>query len=172
MDHPDILGPADLQAFLKAHHIPGELLHLDAPTPTVETAALAVGAQSEQIVKSILFLVDGEPVLAITCGTSYVERRAIAARYGVGRKKIKLAAPETVAEMTGFLVGAMPPFGHRAPLPTLIDQRVLDKPVVFAGGGSDYTLLCLDPDTILRVTHGIVLDLITPPGGDTELINP
>lgn len=172
MDHPDILGPDDLQAFLKAHHIPGEFLYLDNPTPTVETAALAVGAQPEQIVKSILFLVDGEPVLAITCGTSFVERRAIAARYGVGRKKIKLAAPETVAETTGFLVGAMPPFGHRKLLPTLIDRRVLDKPVVFAGGGSDYTLLRLDPDTILQVTHGVVLDLITPPGSDTELNSP
>jgi prolyl-tRNA editing enzyme YbaK/EbsC (Cys-tRNA(Pro) deacylase) len=70
MDHTDILGPADLNAFLTSHQIPGELLSLDSPTPTVETAALAVGAQPEQIVKSILFLVDGKPVLTITGGTS------------------------------------------------------------------------------------------------------
>jgi prolyl-tRNA editing enzyme YbaK/EbsC (Cys-tRNA(Pro) deacylase) len=164
-----VLSPADLQAFLEDRHIQGELLHLDSPTPTVETAALAVGAQPEQIVKSILFLVDGQPVLAITCGTSYVERRAIAARFGVGRKKVKLAPPETVAEETGFLVGAMPPFGHRQPLLTLIDQRVLEKPVVYAGGGSDYALLRLDPHSILQVTGGEVLDLITPPGGEAEL---
>ena len=165
------LGSVDLQAFMKARHIQGELLHLDSPTPTVETAAVAVGAQPEQIVKSILFLVDGQPVLAITCGTSYVERRAIAARFGVGRKKVKLAAPETVAEVTGFLVGAMPPFGHRQPLLTLIDQRVLERPVVYAGGGSDYDLLRLDPRTILQVTQGEVLDLITPPGSETDLMD-
>lgn len=162
MDHPDILGSADLQAYLKSNHIQGELLHLDSPTPTVETAAQAVGAQPEQIVKSILFLVDGQPVLAITCGTAYIERRAISARFDVGRKKVKLAAPEIVANETGFLVGAMPPFGHRYPLHTLIDRRVLEKPVVYAGGGSDYTLLRLDPATILQVTGGEVLDLITP----------
>ena len=166
-----ILGPADLRAFLEAHHIQGELLHLNSPTPSVETAALAVGARLEQIVKSILFLVDGQPVLAITCGTSYVERRSISARFGVGRKKVKLAAPETVAEETGFLVGAMPPFGHRRPLLTLIDHRVLEKPVVYAGGGSDYTLLRLDPQTILQVTQGEVLDLITPPGGETNIMD-
>jgi prolyl-tRNA editing enzyme YbaK/EbsC (Cys-tRNA(Pro) deacylase) len=163
MDHIDILGPADLQAFLEAHQIPGEMLPLDSPTPTVETAALAVGAQVEQIVKSILFLVDGRPVLAVTCGTAYVERRAIAICFGVGRKKVKLAAPEMVAGETGFLVGAMPPFGHRQPLLTLIDRRVLEQPIVYAGGGSDYTLLRLDPVTILKVTQGEVLDLITPP---------
>lgn len=166
-----VLSPADLQAFLEDRHIQGELLHLDSPTPTVETAALAVGAQPEQIVKSILFLVDGQPVLAITCGTYYVERRVIAARFGVGRKKVKLAAPETVAEETGFLVGAMPPFGHRQPLLTLIDQRVLEKPVVYAGGGSDYDLLRLDPRAILQITQGEVLDLITPPGGETNLMD-
>jgi len=166
-----ILGPGDLQAFLEARHIQGELLHLNTPTPTVETAALAVDALPEQIVKSILFLVDGQPVLAVTCGTSYVERRAISARFGVGRKKVKLAAPEVVTGETGFLVGAMPPFGHRQPLPTLIDRRVLEKPVVYAGGGSDYTLLRLDPRTILQVTNGEVLDLITPPGGEAELID-
>jgi prolyl-tRNA editing enzyme YbaK/EbsC (Cys-tRNA(Pro) deacylase) len=83
-------------------------------------------------------------------------------RFGVGRKKVKLASAEVVAGETGFLVGAMPPFGHRQPLPTLIDRRVLEKPVVYAGGGSDYTLLRLDPATILQVTGGEVLDLITP----------
>jgi prolyl-tRNA editing enzyme YbaK/EbsC (Cys-tRNA(Pro) deacylase) len=163
MDHLDILGPADLQAFLNTYQIPGELLHLASPTPTVETAAQAVGAQAEQIVKSILFLVDGKPVLAVTCGTAYVERRALSARFGVGRKKVKLAAPEMVAGETGFLVGAMPPFGHRQALLTLIDRRVLDQPIVFAGGGSDYTLLRLEPVTILKVSRGEVLDLITPP---------
>ena len=169
MDHPDILGPADLQAYLNTHHIPGELLYLDSPTPTVETAALAVGAQLEQIVKSILFLVDGKPVLAITCGTAYVERRAISARLSVGRKKVKLATPEIVVGKTGFLVGAMPPFGHRQPLHTLIDRRVLEKPIVYAGGGSDNALLRLEPGIILQVTQGEVLDLISPPGSETEV---
>lgn len=168
MDHPDILSPADLQAYLKANHIQGELLHLNDPTPTVETAALAVGAQPEQIVKSILFLVDGRPVLVITCGLAYIDRRAISARFNVGRKKVKLATPETVVEETGFLVGAMPPFGHRQPLQTLIDRRVLGKPIVYAGGGSDYVLLRLEPSTILQVTQGEVLDLIEPPGRENE----
>jgi prolyl-tRNA editing enzyme YbaK/EbsC (Cys-tRNA(Pro) deacylase) len=57
----------------------------------------------------------------------------------------------------------MPPFGHHAPLSTLIDQRVLDKNEIYAGGGSDQTLLRISPETILNLTRAKVLDLLAPP---------
>lgn len=157
------LGPDDLQAYLHARAIPGELLRLEVPTPTVEAAARAVGADPDRIVKSILFLVDERPVLAITCGTDKVETRALAARFGVGRKRVRLADAHSVLEQTGYAVGAMPPFGHRAPLHTLLDRRVLEKPVVYAGGGSESALLRLSPQTILEISRAEVLDLLAAP---------
>ena len=39
------LGAADLEAYMHQHGIPGEILHLDAPTPTVQSAADAVGTE-------------------------------------------------------------------------------------------------------------------------------
>ena len=153
------LGPTQLASYMQVKGISGEILELHVPTPTVEAAAAAVGCESDQIVKSLLFFVRGEPVLAITSGPAHIERRAIAAHYQVGRKKVKLADPQTVLEETGFGVGAMPPFGHQVPLPTLIDQRVLDKEQVYAGGGSDQTLLRIAPQAILDATQGTVLDL-------------
>lgn len=153
------LGPADLSDYLEDHDISGEILHLDVPTPTVEAAARAVSSQPEQIVKSILFLVDGQPSLVIACGENTISTRALADYFGVGRKKVKLADPQTVLELTGFSVGAMPPFGHHSALSTLIDRHVLEQAEVYAGGGSDSTLLRLPSRSILDVTHGIVLDL-------------
>jgi prolyl-tRNA editing enzyme YbaK/EbsC (Cys-tRNA(Pro) deacylase) len=120
------LGVLELQEFIRAHDIPGEIIHLNVPTPTVETAALAVNTLPEQIIKSILFMVGGQPVLAIACGTSVIGRRVIADLYGVGKKRVKLAMPAEVLEISGYEVGAMPPFGHHQPLTTLIDPRVLD----------------------------------------------
>jgi prolyl-tRNA editing enzyme YbaK/EbsC (Cys-tRNA(Pro) deacylase) len=205
------LNSSDLQTFMTTHGIAGEILHLSVPTPTVETAARALGVQPEQIVKSILFLVGAGlrpaltadsvgagseawlggvcppprstalpgastganpvsaltiPVLAITCGTAYVERRAIAAHYGVGRKRVKLASPEEVRSISGYEVGAMPPFGHRQPLPTLLDCRVLDLPVVYAGGGDENAMLRLDPQEIVRISGAAVMDLCALPGKD------
>jgi peptidoglycan LD-endopeptidase LytH len=153
------LGPADLNGFMAAKGIPGEVIELHVPTRTVETAAEAVGVEPDRIVKSILFLVSGRPILAITCGTAYVDRRVLGQRFGVGRKQVKLATPEEVLAETGFEVGAMPPFGHREPLTTLIDRRILTFPSVFAGGGSENALLQVDPTFIVNASETEALDL-------------
>jgi Cys-tRNA(Pro) deacylase len=147
---------------MRRHGIQGEILHLDQPVPTVPAAAQAVGAIEDQIVKSLLFLIDGEPLLAITCGTHRVDRRAVAAVKDVGRKKVKLASPQDVVAISGYTVGAMPPFGHRTPLDTLVDGSVVAQPVVYAGGGSDTALVRLDPREIVTATKARVLDLRGP----------
>lgn len=140
--------------------IPYEILHLDVPTPTVETAAKAVGTWVEHIVKSILFIIEDRPVLTITSGTAYVDRRAIANLYDVGRKRVKLASAEVVLSICGYEVGAMPPFGHLRRLPTLLDRRVLEQPEIYAGGGAENVLVRLSPEDILRVTQAQVIDLV------------
>lgn len=154
------LGANDVQSYMLAHQIPGEIVRLGVPTPTVESAARAVGAHADQIIKSILFVVDEEPVLAIACGLSNIDRRAIADLYGVGRKRVKLAAPETVLEISGYEVGAMPPFGHREPLKTLVDRKVLSYSVAYAGGGADNALVRLNPQDLLQATGAVVLDML------------
>jgi prolyl-tRNA editing enzyme YbaK/EbsC (Cys-tRNA(Pro) deacylase) len=153
------LTPADLVEYMKHNAVPGEILHLSVPTPSVEAAARAVGTRPERIVKSILFLVNGLPVLSISCGTANIDRRSIARLYNVGRKQVKLAEPELVQQISGYEVGAMPPFGHLEALPTLLDQRVLEHPYVFAGGGAENALVRLNPQDILRVTGAKVTDL-------------
>ena len=64
----EFLTAHDLERFLTRERIPGEILDLDVPTPTVEAAAQAVGVDASQIVKSVLFTVPDEVVLTITCG--------------------------------------------------------------------------------------------------------
>jgi prolyl-tRNA editing enzyme YbaK/EbsC (Cys-tRNA(Pro) deacylase) len=157
---PIKLSVDELQAYMQAHAIPGEIVRLDVPTPTVETAALAVGTQADQIIKSILFVVDDQPVLAIACGLSNIDRRAIANLYSVGKKRVKLASPETVLEISGYEVGAMPPFGHRQPINTLIDRKVLNYSDAYAGGGAENVLVHLNPHDLLQSTRAVVLDML------------
>ncbi len=163
-----MLTTSDVRSFLETHAIAGEILLLELPTPTVQAAAEAVGAQPSQIVKSILFMVDEQPILAIACGTDRIDRRAIAGLLGVGRKRVKLAEAGAVLRMAGYEVGAMPPFAHRQPIMTLLDPRVLGQPVVYAGGGAENALLRLSPSEILRITRARVLDLITPEASGSE----
>ncbi len=149
-----------LAVFLETNEIEAELFELDVPTPTVETAAAAVGGQPDQIVKTLIFLVNGEPVAAVACGTARVDTRTIARAHGVGRKRVKLASAEAVQAITGYPAGGVPPFGHLRQLPTFVDPRVLDQDVIFAGGGTDNSLIRLRPQTIVEHTGAAVLDLI------------
>lgn len=157
---PAKLGTSELKAFIQSHGIQGEILQLHVPTPTVETAAQAVNATPAQIIKSILFMVDEQPILAIACGLSTIGRRAIADLFNVGKKRVRLATPEQVLEISGYEVGAMPPFGHRQALSTLIDRRVLEVPEAYAGGGAENALVRLNPHDIQRVTAAKILDLL------------
>jgi prolyl-tRNA editing enzyme YbaK/EbsC (Cys-tRNA(Pro) deacylase) len=148
---------------MQDNNIPGEILTLEVPTPTVEAAAQAVGTHPEQIIKSVLFTVRENVVLTITCGTGLVERRVIAALYGVGRKRVKLASPDRVLAVTGYPVGTVPPFGHLEALRTLMDPRVLQHSETYAGGGAKNTLVRLKPNDILRISQAEMMDLLNAP---------
>lgn len=153
------MTPADLSAFITAHGIAAEFVTPEAPTPTVETAAAAVGTTPDRIIKSVLFLIRDRPVLAIAGGLDYINRRSIAARFGVGQKQVRLAGAGDVERITGYPVGGVPPFGYPAPVETLVDPAVLAQPVVYGGGGDHNTLIRLSPDEIRRVTNAEILPL-------------
>lgn len=157
-----MLGVQDLEAFIADQGLQAEVISLPVRTLTVMDAAQAVGTDPERIVKSLLFLVDDRPVLAIASGTTNIDRRPISTHFGVGRKRVRLAGPEAVLAITGYAVGAVPPFGHHRPLQTLIDPRVLKMPHIYAGGGAEDALLRLDPKDIQRVTNAIEIDLHPP----------
>ena len=156
-DH--ILKPADLKAYIDQHGLQAQLMVLPVSTPTVDAAAAAVGARVEQIVKSLLFWIKSEPIMVVASGSSRVDRRSLAAYFNVGRKQVKLMGAEDVVEISGYPVGAVPPFGHRTKLMTLMDAGVLQDQEIYAGGGAVDHLMCVSPGEILRATGATVLDL-------------
>jgi prolyl-tRNA editing enzyme YbaK/EbsC (Cys-tRNA(Pro) deacylase) len=153
------LHPADLEAYIDQHGLQARLIALPVPTPTVEAAAGAVGARPQQIVKSLLFWIESVPVIVVACGPSRVERRTLARFFNVARKKVKLMGAAAVFEISGYRVGAVPPFGHRTKLTTLVDAGVLQNQEVYAGGGAEDQLMCVAPEEIIRITGATVLDL-------------
>lgn len=154
-----MLGPLDLQSFIERSEITAELITLSVQTPTVTDAARAVGTSPDKIIKSLVFLVDGEPILAIASGISRIDRRPIATHFGVGRKRVKLADAAQVLDVTGYAIGAVPPFGQRQHLTTLMDPRVFEHEEVYAGGGAIDTLVRVSPIEIQRVTGAVKIDL-------------
>ena len=148
-------APGSVQAltrFIIDNAIAAEIVPVAVETPTVPAAAAALGVTTGQIIKSLLFMIRDEPVLVIASGDTLVDRGILAVRFGVGKKQIKLADAETVLRLTGYPAGGVPPFGHPAPLLTLLDRGVLAWDVIYGGGGDDRTLLRIAPEELGRVT--------------------
>ena len=156
-----MLTPDDLVAFIENNDVEAQVIVLPEATPTVEAAARAVGTSSKQIVKSLLFLIDGSPVLAIACGEARIDRRPIAKYFDVGRKRVKMADSDSVLKFVGYPIGAVPPFGMPDQPTTLIDIGLFEHDVVYAGGGDINALIKVNPLEIERVTNGIRLDLLS-----------
>ncbi len=126
-------------------------------TRTAREAAQALGTTPDRIVKSLLFLADGRPVLALVSGAHRVSTAKLAR--ACGASQVRAADPETVARLTGFPAGAVPPVAHATPLPILMDDALLVPDVVYAGAGDPNTLLAISPRDLLRVTAARVADL-------------
>jgi len=148
------MNSTDLQHFLTTHAIAAEMVYMQVHTPTVETAAQALGVHVNQVIKSIVLLADDSPLLVIANGTSRIDLKRVADHVNLPRKKVKMADAQTVLDITGYVVGSMPPFGHLAPLRTLIDSRVFDQTLVYGGGGEIDAMLKIAPGEIERVTRG------------------
>lgn len=157
---PSIKTPDDLQTYLTAHAIPAEIVHATEETPTVPAAAVALGVSVDQIVKTVIFLIDGQPYAVFANGTRRVDPRKLAARFGTNRKKVKLADSETVINLTGFAPGTVPPFGHRQALSALIDPSVCENEIVYAGGGGISAMLRIRSDDLHRLTNAELLSVL------------
>jgi len=142
----------DLQRFIERNRIQATILPMAGHTPTVSDAARELGVETECIIKSLVFMSDGSPLLVITNGLARVDRRKLAAYQGVGRKKVKFASADQALAITGFVVGSMPPFGHRQQLPTVVDPAVSQLETVYGGGGDINAMMRLTSRELIRAT--------------------
>jgi len=83
-------------------------------TKTAQDAARAVGCDVGQIVKTLVFVADGSPVLALTSGANRADPDKLGALAGAG--EVRRATPDEARAATGFAIGGTPPYGHPTPL--------------------------------------------------------
>jgi Cys-tRNA(Pro) deacylase len=117
-------------------------------TKTAQDAARAVGCDVGQIVKSLIFMADGRPVLALTSGANRVDTGLLAATCGAA--EVRRATPEEARAATGFAVGGTPPIGHTERVPTFMDKDLLQFDVVWAAAGTPDSVFPLSPNELLR----------------------
>jgi prolyl-tRNA editing enzyme YbaK/EbsC (Cys-tRNA(Pro) deacylase) len=120
-------------------------------TKTAADAAGAIGCDVAQIVKSLIFMVDGRPVIAFTSGANRVDPSKLAAV--AEASEARRASPEEARAATGFAVGGTPPFGHPVSLPAFVDPVLLAFQEVRAAAGTPDSVFPLPPSELVRAAR-------------------
>ena len=126
-------------------------------TKTAADAAAAIGVTVGQIVKSLVFGVDNEIVMALVSGSNQLDEKKLALAAG-GAKCARVDA-DAVREATGYPIGGVPPFGHSTQLRVFVDPDLLQYDEVWAAAGTWNDNFGAAPADIVRVAGGVVTDL-------------
>ncbi|MBU3690136.1 MAG: aminoacyl-tRNA deacylase [Acidimicrobiales bacterium mtb01] len=126
-------------------------------TKTAADAAAAIGVQIGQIVKSLIFAVDGEVVLAYVSGANQLDEKKVAA--AAGGSKCSRVDADVVREATGFPIGGVPPFGHTTQLRVFIDPDLLRYDEVWAAAGTWNDVFGIEPHKLVEASGGALTDL-------------
>jgi prolyl-tRNA editing enzyme YbaK/EbsC (Cys-tRNA(Pro) deacylase) len=134
-----------------------EPLIFPVETRTARDAAIAVGCDVAQIVKSLVFDAGDRPVLVLMSGINRVDLDKGAKAAGVDR--LRRADADTARAATGYSIGATPPFGHEVELRVFMDEDLLDHDVVWAAAGRPDSVFPASPAELARVSGASVCDL-------------
>lgn len=118
-------------------------------TKTAADAAAAIGCEVAAIVKSLVFTVDGEPVVAFVPGDRRLDPQALATV--AGGTRAERASLETVREATGYAAGGTPPFGHARQLPVYADEALRRHDPVWAAAGTPTTVFPISLSDLDRI---------------------
>jgi prolyl-tRNA editing enzyme YbaK/EbsC (Cys-tRNA(Pro) deacylase) len=126
-------------------------------TRSAADAARAVGCEVGQIVKSLVFMADGAPVLAMVSGAHQLDPERLAA--AVGASEVRRATGDEARLATGYAIGGVPPIGLATGIPVLVDRHLLEHEVVWAAAGLPDAVFAADPRRLAGATGAREADL-------------
>ena len=135
-----------------------EIQKLTDSARTAQEAANALGCDIAQIAKSIVFRLKstGEPLLIVASGINRINEKSIAQQL---QDKLGKADADFVRESTGFVIGGVPPLGHKNPIRTLIDQDLFQYETIWTAAGHPKAVFKLTPDELEKMTNGQVVSV-------------
>jgi prolyl-tRNA editing enzyme YbaK/EbsC (Cys-tRNA(Pro) deacylase) len=131
-----------VQDRLRERGLTVDVRELPDSTRTAADAAKAVGAELGQIVKSLVFVADGDLVMCLCAG----DRRVDPAKLGA---EARPARADEAREATGFAIGGVPPLGHDRSLPTVVDESLRRFETVWCAAGTPNAVFEVPLDALL-----------------------
>jgi len=134
------------------------VMELPDSTRTAQEAANAIGCSVGQIVKSLVFKgkTSQNPILVVASGTNRVNEKAVKEYIG---EELEKADAKFVTEHTGFVIGGVPPVGHKTPLITYIDEDLMQYDEIWAAAGTPNAVFKLTPKILAEITKGRIINI-------------
>ena len=133
----------------------------DSARTAVEAAA-AVGCDVGQIVKALVFMRDGEPMMVLCAG----DRRVAAKRLG-----LRVASADEARAGTGFAIGGIPPLGHDSEIATIVDDSLRRFPAVWCAAGTPHAVFEIVPEALISAIPGAeIVDVAEAPVSDPDTV--
>ena len=123
-------------------------------TRTAEDAAREIGTEVARIVKSLVFVSAGEPVVVLCSGRARVDEALLAA--ALGAPSVRRATADEAKAFTGFAIGGVPPFGHERPCRVIADEGLLAFDEVWAAAGLPDAVFPIAPKELVRIADAEV----------------
>jgi prolyl-tRNA editing enzyme YbaK/EbsC (Cys-tRNA(Pro) deacylase) len=143
--------------FLRRGGVDARVEEFPEGTPTASAAAKAVGSSRAQIVKSLVFVCDGRPTLALVPGDRRADENKVAS--AAGARHARVARPDEVLAATGFEPGGVAPFPAPGISQVLLANELLVHDRVWIGAGSERHMAGLSPHDLSRLTQARAADL-------------
>ena len=156
--------PAAVRRVTDAAAAAGLAIHVRRHATTARTAAdaaRAIGCDVAQIVKSLVFVADGAPVVALVSGANRLDTGLLAA--ALGADQVRRADADEARAATGYAIGGVPPFGHATDLRVLVDRDLTAFEIVHAAAGLPDATFEVATADLVRVSGGAIVDLAERP---------
>jgi prolyl-tRNA editing enzyme YbaK/EbsC (Cys-tRNA(Pro) deacylase) len=140
------------------------VVELDASTATAPQAAAAVQAPLGSIVKSLLFMAAGDPILVLVAGDRMADNKGIARLLGLSKKKVRIAHANEVQAVAGCDPGGVPPVGYAQQPRVLIDDSLVRFETIWAAAGAANAVFPISFRDLVRITEGEVSEIAAPVG--------
>jgi prolyl-tRNA editing enzyme YbaK/EbsC (Cys-tRNA(Pro) deacylase) len=147
-----------VQSKLKEMGYTNKVIELTDSARTAQEAADAVSCSIAQIAKSIIFRLKkmDKPLLVIASGANRINEKKISNKFD---DKLEMADPDFVRNNTGFVIGGVPPFGHKQTIKTFIDEDLFEFKKIWAAAGHPKALFQLTPEELVEITGGEVISV-------------
>ncbi|WP_231999200.1 YbaK/EbsC family protein [Mycobacterium sp. 1081908.1] len=116
-----------------------------------------VGVAPEQVYKTLIIAVPDGLAVAMVPAAAKLSLKAAAAALGVARAA--MAEPGAAQRATGYVVGAVSPFGQRRRLPTVVDAGALAFERVYCSAGRRGWDVAVSPHDLIRLTAAVTADI-------------